>query len=137
MNGSMMMFFLVFIMFYQSSMTFGFPSFQMMGPTFISNTLLIKKCNTDQIFIFCVYVKVGDSLYIEELVFGSMTFYTILILGAILSRPLRFSFFLFLFLRQKVDWPAPKHRRQFTTWQVFHQVERRFHSRDSNRQPLP
>ena len=41
------------------------------------------------------------------------------------------------FLRQKADRPAPKHRRQFTTWQVFRQVERRFHSRDSNCQPLP
>ena len=42
---------------------------------------------------------------------------------------------LFIFLRQKADRPMPKHRRQFTTWQVFRQVERRFHSRDSNRQP--
>ena len=48
----------------------------------------------------------------------------------------RESFILF-FLRQKADRPAPKHRRQFTTWQVFRQVERRFHSRDSNHQPLP
>ena len=43
----------------------------------------------------------------------------------------------YFFLRQKADRPTPKHRRQFTTWQVFRQVERRFHSRDSNRQPLP
>ena len=40
-------------------------------------------------------------------------------------------------LRQKADRQAPKHRRRLTTWQVFRQVERRFHSRDSNRQPLP
>ena len=45
--------------------------------------------------------------------------------------------FFFSFLRQKADKPTPKHRRRLTTWQVFRQVERRFHSRDSNRQPLP
>jgi hypothetical protein len=49
----------------------------------------------------------------------------------------RHVFLFFLFLRQKVDRPAPKHRRQLTTWQVLSQVERRFHSRGSNRQPLP
>ena len=40
-------------------------------------------------------------------------------------------------LRQKADRPTPKHKRQLTTWQVFHQVERKFHIQDSNRQPLP
>ena len=38
------------------------------------------------------------------------------------------------FLRQKADMWASKHMRQFTTWQVFCQVERRFHSRDPNRE---
>ena len=33
--------------------------------------------------------------------------------------------------------PMPKNMRQLTTQQVFRQVERRFHSRDSKRQPLP
>ena len=46
-------------------------------------------------------------------------------------------FFFFFFLRQKADRPTPKHIRQLTTWQVFCQVERRFHNRESNRQPLP
>ena len=46
-------------------------------------------------------------------------------------------FFFFFFGRQKADRRAPKHKRQFTTWQVFRQVERRFHSRDSNCQPFP
>ena len=27
--------------------------------------------------------------------------------------------------------PAPKHRKQLTTWQVCRQVQRRFHSRES------
>ena len=42
----------------------------------------------------------------------------------------------FFSMRQKVDMTAPKRRRQLTTWQVFCQVERRFHSRESNRRPL-
>ena len=47
-------------------------------------------------------------------------------------------FFSFLFfLRQKTKRPAPKHKRQLTTWQVFYQVERRFYSQESNRHPLP
>ena len=33
--------------------------------------------------------------------------------------------------------PAPKHMRQLTTWQVLCQVERRFHTRELNHQPLP
>ena len=44
-------------------------------------------------------------------------------------------FFGFLF-ETEADRPAPKHRSQLTTWQVFCQVERRFHSRESNYQPL-
>ena len=43
----------------------------------------------------------------------------------------------FIFERKKADKPVPKHRRQWTTWQIFCQVERRFHSHESNRQPLP
>ena len=31
--------------------------------------------------------------------------------------------------------PTPKHMRRLTTWQVFCQVERRFRSRKSNREP--
>ena len=45
--------------------------------------------------------------------------------------------FNFIFLRQKADGLAPEHTRQFTTLQVFYQVERRFHIRELNRQPLP
>ena len=45
-----------------------------------------------------------------------------------------FSFFLFETEGRQAN---PKHRRQLTTWQVFRQVERRFHGWDSNRQPLP
>ena len=48
-----------------------------------------------------------------------------------------FFIYLFTFLRQKDDRPTPKPMRQLTTWQVFCQVERRFHSQESNRQPLP
>ena len=33
--------------------------------------------------------------------------------------------------------PVSKHRRKLTTWQVFRQVEWRFHCRDLNCQPLP
>ena len=32
--------------------------------------------------------------------------------------------------------PTPKHMRQLTTWQVFHQIERRLHNHVSNRQSL-
>ena len=45
-----------------------------------------------------------------------------------------YKFFLFHFFWEKADMPTSKHRRQLTTWQVFCQVERRFHNRDSNRQ---
>ena len=41
------------------------------------------------------------------------------------------------FLRLKANMRVPKHMRQLTTWQVFYQVERRFHSWELNRQPLP
>ena len=44
--------------------------------------------------------------------------------------------FIYLFWRQKVDMPVPKHGRQLTIWQVFRQVERIFRNRDSNWQPL-
>ena len=47
------------------------------------------------------------------------------------------SFLFSSFSRPKADRQAPKHMRQLTTWQVLCQVERRFHSRESNRQPLP
>ena len=40
-------------------------------------------------------------------------------------------------LRQKADMQVLEHMRQLTTWQVFCQVYRGFHSRESNRQPLP
>ena len=43
----------------------------------------------------------------------------------------------FFVSRQKADKPTPKHRRWLTTWQVICQVERRFHSRELNRQPRP
>ena len=46
-------------------------------------------------------------------------------------------YYLFGFLRQKVNMLAPKHRRSLTTWQVLCQVKRRFHNQESNRQPLP
>ena len=49
-----------------------------------------------------------------------------------------FSIFIFyLFGETEGRQANAKHRRQLTTWQVFRQVERRFHSQDSNRQPLP
>ena len=41
------------------------------------------------------------------------------------------------FSRQKVDRPAPKHMIRLTTWQIFRQVERRFHNQESIRWPLP
>ena len=41
-----------------------------------------------------------------------------------------FFFISFISLRQKADMPTPKHERQLTTWQVFYQVERRFHGRN-------
>jgi hypothetical protein len=44
--------------------------------------------------------------------------------------------FIFIFLREKTDRLAPKYKRQLTTRQVFRQVERRFHSWNSRRQPL-
>ena len=47
-----------------------------------------------------------------------------------------FYLFFSFFFRQKVDRPAPKHRRQLTNCQIFCQIERRFHNRDLNRQPL-
>ena len=38
---------------------------------------------------------------------------------------------IFMFcLRHKADKPTPKHKRRLITWQVFCQVERRFHSRE-------
>ena len=43
---------------------------------------------------------------------------------------------LFFFLRQKANMPAPKHRRQLTTWQGLCQVERRFHNQELNCQLL-
>ena len=50
-------------------------------------------------------------------------------------------FFLLLYyyyyFRQEGERSASKYRRQLVTWQVFYQVERRFHSWESNRQPLP
>ena len=46
-------------------------------------------------------------------------------------------FIYLLFLKQKADMPMPKHRRQLTTWQVFRQVKRRFHTWESNWQSLP
>ena len=48
-----------------------------------------------------------------------------------------FLFDFLFFWRQKADMPSPKQRRQLTTWQVFYQVDMRFHSRESNHQPLP
>ena len=33
--------------------------------------------------------------------------------------------------------PTPKQKRQLTNWQVLRQVERTFHSWESNRQPFP
>ena len=44
---------------------------------------------------------------------------------------------LLFFLKHKSNMPTPKHTRQLTTWQVFCQVERKFQSRELNRQPLP
>ena len=41
------------------------------------------------------------------------------------------------FFRHMASRPMPKHLRQLTTWQVFRQVERRIHTQESNRQPLP
>ena len=43
----------------------------------------------------------------------------------------------YFILRQKADRLVPKYKRQVTTWQVSRHVERRFHSRESNCQPLP
>ena len=41
----------------------------------------------------------------------------------LIAQTCQHTFFLFsFFLRQKADWPTPKHRRRLTTWQVFHQV---------------
>ena len=51
--------------------------------------------------------------------------------------PLHFYILLFIYLRLNADMSAPKHMRQLTTWQVFYQVERRFHSHELNRQPRP
>ena len=48
-----------------------------------------------------------------------------------------FYIFFIFFMKQKADRLVPKHMRHLTIWQVFRQVERRFHSRESNRQPLP
>ena len=48
-----------------------------------------------------------------------------------------FYFILFQILRQKVDMPASKHTMHLTSWQVFRQVEKGFHIRESHRQPLP
>lgn len=45
-------------------------------------------------------------------------------------------FFWIFFWRHKADKPSPKHMRKLTIKQVFCQVQWRFHSRDSNRQPL-
>ena len=65
---------------------------------------------------------------------------TIPIRGAVKICLCRFSidfFFFFFFFETEGRQANAKHRRQLTTWQVFCQVERRFHSRDSNRQSLP
>ena len=53
-----------------------------------------------------------------------------------LGRYVQIGHLLSFLLRHKADKPMSKHGRQFTTWQVFRQVERRLHSHDLNRRPL-
>ena len=45
--------------------------------------------------------------------------------------------YIIFILKQKSDRPAPKYRRQLITWQVCWPVERSFHNRELNHQPLP
>ena len=45
--------------------------------------------------------------------------------------------FVFVFFWQEADRLLPKHMRQLSIWRAFCQVERRFNSRELNRQPLP
>ena len=56
------------------------------------------------------------------------------------THPHKFFTFIFLsvfFWWRKADRPTPEHMRRLITCQVFCQVERRFHNRESNRQPRP